>query len=477
MSICFWRSVIYEFVSAKIRIDILEHTCILRQFSPIPFNLQKEMPSNNFRWRIVLLLFLVTTINYIDRNVLSFAMIDDAFRKEMLGFPIDYTLTQTDLNIFKIQYGCVDTTFKVAYALGFIMIGWLIDRLGTKRGLAVAIGVWSLAGVANAFIGSFRGLAGTRFALGIGEAGNFPSSIKSIAEWFPKKERAFATGLFNAGTNVGIIFTAALIPWMTIHYGWRMSFMTTGVLGFAVLVLWWMTYQRPETHPKVSPQELAYIQQDHQQEEIAGRVTWWRLLRYRQTWALIVGKFMADPIWWFYLTWLPDFFNSSESLDQTLDLQTIGLPFMVIYIISDGGSVFFGWLSSQFMKIGWDLNRARKTTMLICALCVVPIFFAAQTHNIYIATVLIAIAAAAHLGWSANVYTFASDLFPKSAVAMVTGIGGFSGAVGGAVLAAMAGPIRVQFGYLPLFLIAGSTYLIALLIINLLVPKMKPVEM
>ncbi|WP_298354771.1 MFS transporter [Runella sp.] len=435
------------------------------------------MPSNNFRWRIVLLLFLVTTINYIDRNVLSFAMIDDAFRKEMLGFPIGYTLTQTDLNIFKIQYGWVDTTFKVAYALGFIMIGWLIDRLGTKRGLTVGIGVWSLAGVANAFIGSFRGLAATRFALGIGEAGNFPSSIKSIAEWFPKKERAFATGLFNAGTNVGIIFTAAVIPWMTIHYGWRMSFMTTGVLGFAVLVLWWMTYQRPETHPKVSPQELAYIQQDNQQEEIAGRVTWWRLLRYRQTWALIVGKFMADPIWWFYLTWLPDFFNSSESLEQTLDLQTIGLPFMVIYIISDGGSIFFGWLSSQFMKIGWTLNRARKTTMLICALCVVPIFFAAQTHNIYIATVLIAIAAAAHLGWSANIYTFASDLFPKSAVAMVTGIGGFSGAVGGAILAAMAGPIRVQFGYLPLFLIAGSTYLIALLIINLLVPKMKPVEM
>lgn len=435
------------------------------------------MLSNNFRWRIVLLLFLVTTINYIDRNVLSFAMIDDAFRKEMLGFPIDYTLTQTDLNNFKIQYGWVDTTFKVAYALGFIMIGWLIDRLGTKRGLTVAIGLWSLAGVANAFIGSFRGLLGTRFALGIGEAGNFPSGIKSIAEWFPKKERAFATGLFNAGTNVGIIFTAAIIPWMTIHYGWRMSFMTTGVLGFAVLVLWWMTYQRPENHPKVSPQELAYIQQDHQQEEIAGRLTWWRLLRYRQTWALIVGKFMADPIWWFYLTWLPDFFNSSETLDQTLDLQTIGLPFMVIYIISDGGSIFFGWLSSQFMKIGWTLNRARKTTMLICALCVVPIFFAAQTHNIYLATVLIAIAAAAHLGWSANVYTFASDLFPKSAVAMVTGIGGFSGAVGGAILAAMAGPIRVQFGYLPLFLIAGSTYLIALLIINLLVPKMKPVDM
>ncbi|AEI48296.1 MFS transporter [Runella slithyformis] len=435
------------------------------------------MLPNNFRWRIVLLLFLVTTINYIDRNVLSFAMLDDTFRKEMLGVPLTYTLTQADLNDFKIQYGWIDTTFKIAYALGFMMIGWFIDRVGTKRGLAASIGLWSMAGIANAFVGSFRGLAVTRFMLGFGEAGNFPSSIKSIAEWFPKKERAFATGIFNAGTNVGIILTAAVIPWMTLHYGWRISFMTTGVLGLAVLAIWWMNYQRPEKHANVSPVELRYIQQDHQQEEVAGRLTWWRLLRYRQTWALIVGKFMADPIWWFYLTWLPDFFNSSESLDQTLDLQNIGLPFMVIYIISDGGSVFFGWLSSQFMKQGWDINRARKTTMLLCALCVVPIFFAAQTHNIYIAVVLIAFAAAGHLGWSANVYTFASDLFPKSAVAMVTGLGGFAGAVGGAILAAIAGPVRVQFGYLPLFLVAGSTYLIALLIINVLVPKMKPVEM
>ena len=435
------------------------------------------MPPNNFRWRIVLLLFLITTINYIDRNVLSFTMIDDTFRREILGFPANYELTQTDIDNFRIQYGWADTAFKMAYALGFIMIGWLIDRLGTKRGLSFAIGLWSLAEIAGAFVVSFRGLTATRFVLGIGEAGNFPSGIKSIAEWFPKKERAFATGLFNAGTNVGIIITAAIIPWLTLRYGWRISFMTTGVLGFAALVLWWVTYQRPENHPKVTEKELAYIQQDHQQEEVSGRLTWWRLLRYRQTWALIAGKFMADPIWWFYLTWLPDFFNSSESLDQTLDLQTIGIPFMVIYIISDGGSVFFGWLSSQLMKIGWDLNRARKTTMLICALCVVPIFFAAQTHNIYIATVLIAIAAAAHLGWSANVYTFASDLFPKSAVAMVTGIGGFSGAVGGALLAAIAGPVRVQFGYVPLFILAGSTYLVALLIINLLVPKMKPVEM
>ncbi|AYQ34513.1 MFS transporter [Runella sp. SP2] len=435
------------------------------------------MPPHNFRWRIVFLLFLITTINYVDRNVLSFSMLDDAFRKEMLGVPLSYTLTQADLDTFKIQYGWVDTAFKLAYALGFIMIGWLIDRLGTRKGLSFAIGLWSLAGVATAYVGSFRSLLGARFALGIGEAGNFPSSIKSIAEWFPKKERAFATGLFNAGTNVGIILTAALIPWMTLKYGWRMSFMTTGVLGFVVLVFWWLNYQKPEDHPKVSTRELRYIKQDNQPEEIEGRITWWRLLRFRQTWALIVGKLMADPIWWFYLTWLPDFFNSSEALTQRLDLQNIGFPFMVIYIISDGGSIFFGWLSSRLMKMGWSLNRARKTTMLLCALCVVPIFFAAQTQNVYIATVLIAIAAAGHLGWSANVYTIASDLYPKSAVAMVTGIGGFSGAVGGALLAAVIGPIRVQWGYLPLFLLASFTYLIALLFIHLLIPKMKPVEM
>jgi ACS family hexuronate transporter-like MFS transporter len=435
------------------------------------------MLPHNFRWRIVLLLFLITAINYVDRNVLSFSMLDDAFRKEMLGVPLSYTLTQDDLDTFKIQYGWVDTAFKLAYALGFIIVSWLIDRLGTRKGLSFAIGLWSLAGVATAYMGNFRGLLAARFALGIGEAGNFPSSIKSIAEWFPKKERAFATGLFNAGTNVGIIITAALIPWMTLKYGWRMSFMTTGVLGFVVLILWWFNYQKPENHPKVSKRELRYIMQDNQPEEIEGRVTWWRLLRFRQTWALIIGKFMADPVWWFYLTWLPDFFNSSESLTQRLDLQNIGLPFMVIYIISDGGSIFFGWLSSRLMKMGWSLNRARKTTMLLCALCVVPIFFAAQTQNVYIATVLIAIAAAGHLGWSANVYTIASDLYPKSAVAMVTGIGGFSGAVGGALLAAVAGPIRVQWGYLPLFLIASSTYLVALLFIHLLIPKMKSVEM
>ena len=432
----------------------------------------------NFRWRIVLLLFFGTTVNYIDRSVLSFTMIDETFRREMLNLPLNHILTEADLNAFKIQYGWVDTAFKTAYALGFIIIGWLIDKIGTKKGFSVAIFIWSIAGVANAFVGSLRGLIGTRSLLGIGEAGNFPSAIKSVSEWFPKKERAFANGLFNAGANVGIIITGLAVPYITVHFGWRWSFISTGLLGFFVLIAWWLNYKRPEEHPNVTPEELAYIQQDGQQEEATNKkMSWIKLLGYRQTWAMITGKFLADPIWWFYLTWLPDFFNSSEALDQKLDLKTVGLPFLVIYIISDGGSIFFGWLSSRFMQMGWSLNRARKTTMLICALCVVPIFFAAQTNNIYLAIALISLATAAHQGWSANIYTFASDLFPKSAVASVTGIGGMFGAIGGILLSAIAGPIRVNYGYFPLFVIAGSSYLLALAIIHWLVPTMKPAKM
>ncbi|WP_234734430.1 MFS transporter [Tellurirhabdus bombi] len=432
--------------------------------------------TGNFRWRIVLLLFFATTINYIDRQVLSFTMIDDAFRRAMLDIPAGQNLTQADLDSFKIQYSYVDTAFKIAYALGFVLTGWLIDWVGTKRGFAISIGIWSIAGILNAFVGSLRSLSLVRFMLGIGEAGNFPSAVKSVAEWFPKKERSFATGLFNAGANVGVIVTAALIPWLTIQYGWRFSFISTGLLGIAALIAWWLIYRRPEEHEVLSPEELAYIQQDQEEDMPEEKFSWVRLLGFRQTWAFIVGKFLCDPIWWFYLTWLPDFFNSSEALDQRLDLKSIGLPFLVIYVVSDGGSVLFGWLSSKLMHYGWSVNRARKTTMLVCALCVVPIFFAAQTSSIYVAVALISLATAAHQGWAANVYTFASDLFPKSAVASVTGIGGMCGAVGGILLAAVAGIIRVHFGYLPLFLIASSNYLIALVIIHRLIPKMEPVN-
>lgn len=432
----------------------------------------------NYRWRIVAILFFATTINYIDRNVLAFTMIDEGFRKTMLGLPENAILKEADINHFKELMGYVDAAFKTAYALGFLLVGWFIDKVGTRIGFTWAILVWSLAGIGNAFVNSVRGLGFTRFILGIGEAGNFPSAIKSVAEWFPKKERSFATGVLNAGANVGVIATAFAVPYITLHYGWRLSFIVTGLLGIMLVFFWLKVYKKPEEHTRISKVELDYIRSD--QDEPADentKVSWVKLLTYRQTWALAVCKFLADPIWYFYLTWLPDFFNSGESLDQKLDLKNIGIPFLIIYLVSDMGSIFFGWLSSKFVSMGWGVGRARKTTMLLCGLCVVPIFFASITNNIYIAIGLIALATAAHQGWSANVFTMGSDMFPKSAVSSVIGIGGMFGAVGGILLASTAGIIRVKFGYLPLFLLAGANYLIALGIVQLLVPKWQRINL
>lgn len=432
--------------------------------------------TSNYRWRICGLLLLATAICYIDRNVLSFTMIDDAFRRQMLGLPAGATLTDADIARFKELMGYVDGVFKAAYAIGFLAVGYFIDRIGTKRGYSLSLLIWSIAGMLNGLVGSVRGLAGVRFLLGIGESGNFPSAVKAVAEWFPKKERSLAAGVFNAGANVGIILTALAVPYITIHYGWRAAFMLTGTLGFVVLVLWRWMYRLPAQHPSVSAAELQYIQSDGDAHD-ERHIPWAQMFRHRQTWAFCAGKFFADPIWYFYLTWLPDFFNSNESLQHKLDLGHIGLPFLAIYIFSDLGSVFFGWLSSYLLQRGWSVNKARKFTMLLCALCVVPIILAASTTNIYLATGLIALAAAAHQGWSANNYTLASDMFPKQAVGSMVGIGSMMGATSGAIFAASTGIIRVKFGYLPLFVIAGSAYLVALLCIHLLVPKLEPVKM
>lgn len=437
--------------------------------------MQTTTTSGRFRWRIVALLFIATTINYVDRQVLSFTMTDEIFRKEMLDLAPDATLTKEATDRFKVLYGDVDAAFKFAYAIGFLLTGWLIDRIGTKRGFSIGIIVWSLAGMGTAFVGNIAGLRWVRALLGLGEAANFPSSIKTISEWFPRRERSFANGLFNAGANVGIILTALAVPYLILQFGWRSSFLVTGALGFGLLLLWWFTYSKPERNPKLSRDELAYIRSDD--EKITPvRVSWGRLLGYKQTWAFAVGKFMADPIWWFYMSWLPDFFNSNDALDQKLDLKSFGIPFLIIYVVSDAGSIFFGWLTTQFMNLGWSANRARKTTMLICALCVVPIFFAAQTSSLTVAIALIAVATAAHQGWSANMYTFASDLFPKNVVASVTGIGGMFGAVGGILLALLAGRIITAFGYLPMFIIASCAYLIALGIIHLILPRLEPIK-
>lgn len=402
-------------------------------------------------------------------------MTDNVFRKEMLDLNPTASLTQEATDRFKVLYGDVDAAFKFAYAIGFLLVGWLIDRIGTRRGFALGILTWSVAAVLTTFVTNMAGLRWARAFLGLGEAANFPSAVKAIADWFPRSERSFANGLFNAGTNVGIILTAITIPYLILQFGWRSSFLITGLLGFGLLIFWWFTYTKPERSTKLSAAELAYIRSDDK-KMVAQNVSWTRLLGYKQTWAFAIGKFMADPIWWFYMSWLPDFFNSNDALDQKLDLKSFGVPFLIIYIVSDAGSIFFGWLSTQFMSWGWSANRARKTTLLICALCVVPIFFAAQTSSLTVAIALICLATAAHQGWSANMYTFASDLFPRNVVASVTGIGGMFGAVGGILLALLSGRIITAFGYLPMFIIASCTYLLALLIIHLVLPKLEPVK-
>ena len=433
-------------------------------------------PLGRYRWRICAVLFLATTINYIDRNVFSFTMLDDTFRHQMLGLPPGQPLTDADLALFREKMSFLDSIFKYCYAFGFLLAGYMIDRIGIRRGYTVSIGGWSLAAVLHGLVHSVPGMAWARSLLGIGEAGNFPAAIKTVSEWFPRKERSFATGVFNAGANVGIILTALCVPFIIAHWGWRASFIVTGAIGVLVLFLWTAVYRKPEEHPKLSADELAHIRQDGA-PDTGVPVKWRDLVCYRATWAFAIPKFMTDAIWWFYLTWLPTFFNSNPAFTTKLDLKQVGIPFLVIYLISDGGSIFFGWLATRFIGLGWSVNKARKVTMLICALCVVPIVFASMTSNITVAIALIALATAAHQGWSANLFTTVSDQFPRRAVGSVVGIGGLMGGLGGALLAAKVGFIINTGGYVPLFAIAASAYLLALGVIQLLSPRLATVEL
>ncbi len=432
-------------------------------------------PLGRYRWRICAVLFLATTINYIDRNVFSFTILDTTFRHQMLGIPLDQPLTDADLAQFRIIVSKMDEWFKYAYAFGFLLAGWMIDRIGVRRGYATGITVWSVAAVLHGLVSNVLGMKFARGLLGIGEACNFPAAIKTVSEWFPKKERSFATGIFNAGANVGIILTAVCVPFIIAHWGWRASFIVTGAVGALVLFWWLGTYRKPHEHPKVTPEELAHINQDGP-PEIEKPVKWRELIKYRSTWAFAIPKFMTDAIWWFYLTWLPTFFNSNPAFTTKLDLKTVGIPFLVIYLVSDGGSVFFGWLATKFIGMGWSVNKARKVTMLICALCVVPIVFASMTSSIVLAIALISLATAAHQGWSANLFTTVSDQFPKRAVGSVVGIGGLCGGLGGALLAGQVGFIINAGGYVPLFIIAASAYVLALLILHSLSPKLETVS-
>jgi len=409
------------------------------------------------RWTICALLFFATTINYIDRQVLGILSKD----------------LQAAFHWSEIDYGNIVAAFNAAYALGLLVVGRLIDRFGTKIGYATALIIWSLAAMAHALARSAFGFGVARAALGIGESGNFPAAIKTTAEWFPKKERAFATGIFNAGSNVGAIVAPLTVPWIAINYGWQWAFILTGAIGFLWLAFWIPLYARPEVHPRLSKTELAHIQSDPP-DPPGVKVPWLKLIPHRQTSAFAIGKYMTDPIWWFYLYWIPNFLRQNHGLD----LSTIGLPLIVIYVIADVGSIGGGWLSSTFIKRGWSINKARKTAMLICALAVTPIIFASNVKNLWVAVGLVGLAAAAHQGWSANIFTLASDMFPRRAVGSVVGIGGMAGAFNGATMAVIIGYILQVTGgnYKIPFFIAGSAYLIALLIIHLLVPKIEPVD-
>lgn len=408
-----------------------------------------------YRWVICAMLFFATTINYIDRQVLGILATDPNF-KAAIGWN-------------EAEYGYVNTAFQGAYALGLLIVGRLMDRFGTRKGFSVAIVFWSIAAMAHALARSAVGFGTARFFLGLGEAGNFPASIKTVAEWFPKKERAFATGIFNSGSNVGAIVAPLAVPFIAVNYGWQLAFIITGAIGFIWLVFWLMIYRRPEEHPKVGKAELAHIQSDP--AEPMTKIPWGRLIPLRQTWAFAIGKFLTDPIWWVYLFWLPKFLNTNYGLNIT----QIGLPLVVIYVVADVGSIGGGWLSSSLIKKGWSVNKARKTAMLICALSVMPIVFAAKASNLWVAVGLVSIAAAAHQGWSANIFTMVSDMFPRRAVGSVVGIGGMAGSIGGMLIATTVGLILQYTGsYFPIFIMAGSAYIVALVVVHLIVPNLDP---
>ncbi len=409
----------------------------------------------NYRWLICALIFFATTVNYVDRSVLG----------------VLAPMLRTDIGWTDQQYGYISASFTLAYAIGFLFAGWMIDKVGTRIGYALYLAIWSIAAAGHAMARSALGFGMARFALGIGESGNFPAAIKTVAEWFPRKERALATGVFNAGTNVGAVVAPLVVPWLALNWGWQSAFIITGLAGLVWIVFWLPLYRRPREHPRLSPAELAHIESDPPDPET--KIRWANLLEHRQTWAFAIGKFMTDSIWWFYLFWFPLFMNDRFGVD----LKGIGWPMVTVYLLADVGSVAGGWLSSSLIGKGWTANAARKTAMLICAICILPVTMAPNVEGKWVAVWLIGIAAAAHQGFSANIFTTTSDMFPRKAVGSVVGIGGFAGGIGGFLLNLGAGWLKQNTGsYVIMFLIAGFTYLFALLIMHLIVPKLEPAK-
>lgn len=412
------------------------------------------------RWAICGLLFFATTVNYLDRQVLG--ILKPTLEKE-LGWNED-------------NYGTVVSTFQLAYALMMPLAGRLMDWLGTRFGYALAVAVWCGASMLHALAGTPLQFAAARFALGLGEAANFPAAIKTTADWFPRKERAFATGIFNSGTNIGALIAPLLIPFVASHFGWRMSFIATGSFDVLWLIIWLWYYRRPEEHKSLTAEERRYIEADREENESEVRLPFLQMVRQRAAWAFLAGKFLTDPVWWFYLFWVPGFLHDAYGLNLT----QLGLPLVVIYLAADIGSIGGGWISRGLISRGWEASNARKMAMLICACSVTPVGLIMFTGGNLWATIgLISLAAAAHQGWSANLFTLPSDTFPRRAVGSVVGFGGMGGALAGVVIAKVVGRWLdySHKSYGPLFIWAGSAYLVALLVIHLLVPKLRQVEL
>jgi ACS family hexuronate transporter-like MFS transporter len=418
----------------------------------------------DYRWVVCALLFFATTINYIDRQILSLL-------KEILDKEIGWS---------NYQFGWVNSAFQVSYGIGLLGFGWFVDRFGTKIGYTVSIVAWSISAAAHALVGSFAGFITARSALGLGEAGNFPSAIKAVALWFPKRERAFATSIFNAGTNAGALIAPAVIPVMAIHFGWQSCFVAAGVAGILWLFLWIPFYDTPDRSKFVKAPELEIIRSDHEVERPNEKIPWIRLLECRQTWSFIIAKFLTDPVWWFFLIWLPDYFKQTRGLD----IKKSWVHLVAIYGIVTVLSIFGGWVTGYLTKRGWSVTRARKTGMFIFALCVLPILTVTKVGD-WTAVLLIGLAGAAHQAWSANLYTTVSDMFPKKAVASVIGIGGMAGSAGGFIFPILTGMMLDHFkatssvttGYAILFGICGCAYLVAFVLHHLCAPKFEPITL
>lgn len=437
-------------------------------FAPDPAILNNPKMTN-YRWVICTLLFFATTVNYLDRTVISLL-------KDTL---------EVEFNWDEVDYANIVIAFQVAYAVGMLGIGRFVDKIGTKIGYALAIFLWSIAAMAHALVTSTGGFFVARAALGVTEAGNFPAAIKTVAEWFPKKERAFATGIFNSGTNIGAIIAPLTVPFIAEAMGWRWAFIITGAFGFLWLIFWFLLYEKPARQKRLGKAEYDLIHSDTDEvqpdEDQGPKVSWLQLLSFKQTWAFVVGKFFTDPIWWFYLFWLPAFLNAQYGLEGT----AVALPVAVVYTLSSVGSVFGGWLPLFFIKKGWPVFRSRKTSMLIYAFAVIPVVFAQYLGqiNMWLAVLIIGLATSAHQAWSANIFTTVSDMFPKKAIGSVIGIGGMAGALGGIAFAKFAGELfnyyknlgTIEIGYYIVFIICGCAYLLAWLVMHILVPKMERV--